>query len=115
MTELTTALIEDEVFDVLASSRRREALKVLAEGPANIRTLATALAAAEHDVEPDAIEYDQRQTVHVSLQQSHLPKLAELDVIVWDRESQTVAPGPEFQPVYEVLRAAPNLTPAVDD
>lgn len=108
MSDSPTTLTEDDVFDILASGRRREVIRVLAEGPVSVRDIAESLAAVEHDIERADVEYDQRQTIHVSLQQSHLPKLAGYEVVIWDRESQLVAPGTEFRPLIEVLRSVPD-------
>ena len=45
---------------------------------------------------------------------SHLPKLDEMDYIVWDRESQTIIKGPiweEIEPVVRLLRDNPERIP----
>ena len=50
----------------------------------------------------------------IELIHSHLPKLDEMDYIVWDRESQTIMKGPiweEIEPVVRLLRDNPERIP----
>lgn len=48
-----------------------------------------------------------RRDVRLSLRQSHLPRLAEVDAIVYDESAETVEPGPNF---YSLLRTMETTT-----
>ncbi|GGN88118.1 hypothetical protein EGH26_03805 [Halomicroarcula pellucida] len=55
--------------------------------------LAEQVAAWENDTTPDALREQQRKRVYVSLHQSHLPKMDDLDIVEFDREAATVSLG----------------------
>lgn len=93
--------LESRVFAALADSRRRQ------------------LVFALFDAEPqDGDDFDpldllsdgetpaDRAVTHLELKHSHLPKLAEVGFIEWNRESGTLSKGPkwdEIAPLLEVL------------
>jgi hypothetical protein len=86
----TDGIDENEVYDVLRNERRREVLRRLAaaDGTSTIGDLADGIAAAEADESPPPS--DVRQSVYVSLHQTHLPKLDNLDVVRYDRDDRGV-------------------------
>lgn len=59
-------------------------------GSATTDELAEAIAAMENDVPPEELTSEQRKRVYVSLYQSHLLKLDELNIIDYDVEEGTV-------------------------
>jgi hypothetical protein len=85
----------DRLLEVLASAQRRRVVRFLSEreGPIAFERLATVVA----DGDPDA--------VRLALHHTHLPKLAENDVVVLDRESGTVEAGPQLPTVANGLSA----------
>lgn len=98
-------LSKAEIHDVLSNDRRRRVLELLdGESPRDLRSLADAIAAAETgDAAPPR---KVRQSVYVTLHQSHLPKLARLGVVDYDSTSKRVALGeraPEVRVYMEVV------------
>lgn len=58
-----------------------------------VTALATEIAARETDTLPSNVDEDMCHRVAIALIHRHLPKLAELDVVRFDRESNTVTAG----------------------
>ncbi|WP_224338507.1 DUF7344 domain-containing protein [Haloprofundus halobius] len=90
---------EDVVFDLLKNDRRRMVMSLLAEEaePVTIGDIAGTIAADEADETPAPEKV--YKSVYVSLQQTHLPKLAENGVIEYNRSTGTIAPGPNLEKV----------------
>lgn len=90
MTEESTALDEEEIHDVLRNARRRELISFLNrhDGYATIQELSEHIAALESGTEPPPRNV--RQSVYVSLHQTHLPKLEALGVVDYDTDSKDV-------------------------
>ncbi|MFC4249265.1 hypothetical protein ACFOZ7_20425 [Natribaculum luteum] len=87
----TNVLPEGEIYDVLANSRRRETLRYLTDssaGSITLRELSVAIAADETGQSPPPKRV--RESVYNSLHQTHLPKLDELGVVTYNRDSRTV-------------------------
>lgn len=86
----TSEFKSPEVHDVLRNQRRQHVIEMLqsAGGQVQAGELATEIAEAEtgQSPPPDNI----RQSVHVALHQTHLPKLDELDIVTYDEETKTV-------------------------
>jgi len=95
----------DEIFGVLQNQRRRRILLYLEteDTPTTIGTLAEHVAAAENDIPPSQLRSKQRKRVYISLYQSHLPKLAAVDAVEYDKDRGTVDHGPEFGAFRSVL------------
>jgi hypothetical protein len=84
-------LTQDDVFDILSSARRRYVLYLLrTEGPMELTDLAEHVAAWENDTNIDALTKQQRKRVYVSLYQTHVPKLADADLVEYDKDSGRV-------------------------
>lgn len=83
------ALSQDVVFDILSSSRRRYVLYRLreAEGPVELTKLAEQVAAWENDTDPDQITEQERKRVYVSLYQTHIPRLDEVGLVAYDKDT----------------------------
>lgn len=97
------ALSNQDVYEVLRNERRRYALHALslAEGPVSVRDLADRVAAWEHDVPVAALSDRERHRAYTSLQQVHLPRLAEADLVRVDEERGVVEPSPGVE-TYDV-------------
>jgi hypothetical protein len=95
---------ENEVYDILRNERRRNVLRLLTDrgDGTTIGDLADRIAEQESGESPPP--GDTRQSVYVSLHQTHLPKLANLGVVDYDREERTV----ELQPVADEVVARLN-------
>lgn len=86
------ALHLDVAFGILQNERRRRVLRYLRDNPTTTQgDLAEHVAAIENGVPPDSLTSTQRKRVYVSLYQSHLPKLDDVDAIEYDPDRGTVA------------------------
>lgn len=90
MSEEPSTLDEGDVHDVLRNARRRELISYLSRHDrfATIQELAEHIAAFETGEEPPPRNV--RQSVYVSLHQTHLPKLEALGVVEYDTDSKDV-------------------------
>lgn len=84
----------DELFEVLSDSCRRQTLVALRDLPGD---------AVEFDVADLCPMGGKREELALELYHTHLPKLAEVGVIGWDREDGTVRRGPCFEEVASVV------------
>jgi hypothetical protein len=97
-----------ELCRLVANDRRRHALRVLADGPISKDDLSRRVAAREYACAPTDLTDAQRKRVFVSLHQTHLPRLADADLV--RREDETVVPQPGIDATLEVYRAAAGAT-----
>lgn len=90
MSEGGSSLTEGEIHDILRNDRRRAVIEFLFEHDrqATIRELSEHIAALESGEEPPPRNI--RQSVYVSLHQTHLPKLEGLGVVDYDTDSKDV-------------------------
>lgn len=86
-------LPSDDVFEVLSNHRRRMVLYHLQEagGRIAVNELAEHVAAMENDLPVEELSSQQRKRVYVSLYQTHLPKMAQLNLIDYDQQEGNVA------------------------
>lgn len=86
------SLSQGVIYDILSSPRRRFVLYYLREhgGEATVSELADEVAAWENDLAVDALSDKQRKRAYVSLYQTHIPKLAEVGIIDYDKDSGLV-------------------------
>jgi len=108
----TDQLSEDELFDALSSSRRRQVIRLLKEGGADLGTLAEEIASVENDTTVDQLDSQQRKRVYIGLYQVHLDQLEEADIVVRDEQGQHVSPGSAHPEALEALQA---VTDAADE
>jgi len=89
----------DECFDLLSNHRRRYVLHYLRQegGPVTLSDLSEQIAAWENDTAIEGLSYDQRKRVYTSLQQVHLPRMDDLDVVEFDDREGTVRDGPSAE------------------
>ncbi|WP_321113007.1 DUF7344 domain-containing protein [Halorussus salinisoli] len=83
----------DTLFGLLAESRRRYALYALIgtqDGLADVEALADEVAMWEARTEDERITDAARQEVADELRETHLPKLAEADIVEFDARSDVV-------------------------
>ncbi|MCU4718188.1 DUF7344 domain-containing protein [Halapricum hydrolyticum] len=91
MAAITGGSIDpQEVHEILRNSRRRQVIKQLSSrlGPVTLRELSERIAAEETGETPPPRKV--RDSVYNSLHQTHLPKLDEMDVVVYDKDRKTV-------------------------
>lgn len=98
-------LSKNEIFHILQNPRRRHVLQYLVTtiGPAQISDVAEQIAAWEYETTVEEITSQQRQRVYISLYQSHLPKLAEFDLITYDRNSGSIEQTPTINQLARYL------------
>lgn len=79
-----------DIHEVLSNSRRQHAIEILkaSGGKLSARELSEKIAEAETGESPPPSNI--RQSVYVSLHQTHLPKLDELGIVEYDSESKTI-------------------------
>ncbi|MFC6723356.1 hypothetical protein ACFQE1_02880 [Halobium palmae] len=83
-------LDQGQIHDVLRNTRRRLVLERLreADGAETVRDLSEHIAAVESGEEPPPRNV--RQSVYVSLHQTHLPKLDDLGIVTYDSDAKEV-------------------------
>ncbi|SFR59097.1 DUF7344 domain-containing protein [Halogeometricum limi] len=87
----TNGLDQSDIHDVLRNDRRRLVLERLrsAEEAEAVADLAEYIGGVESGESPPPRNV--RQSVYVSLHQTHLPKLDELGIVTYDSDAKTVA------------------------
>lgn len=83
-------LSERDRYEVLASEQRRITLDVLTarSHAIHLDELATQVAAREGPTDEGAVE-----RVRITLHHQHLPKLADLGLVAYDRETHSIEPN----------------------
>ncbi|WP_083898795.1 DUF7344 domain-containing protein [Natronococcus jeotgali] len=87
-------LSKEEIFHLLSTSRRRDVIQYLLETGDQVRlpTLATYIAAVEHETSVSDVTQAQYQRIYIPLYQSHLPKLDEAGVIRYNSSCGRLEP-----------------------
>ncbi|NHN43166.1 hypothetical protein G9C85_16225 [Halorubellus sp. JP-L1] len=96
----------ETVFDVLRNERRQHVLAYVAVGdeePAKIGDLAEHIAAIENGVPVNRLSSQQRKRVYVALYQCHLPKMANADIVDFDKDRGTVRDGENLDQIRPYL------------
>jgi hypothetical protein len=101
-------LAAGEIHDVLRNDRRRMVLELLgdADEPVTSRELSEAIAARETDSDPPPRNV--RQSVYISLQQTHLPKLDGLGIVDYDESTKEVTPATNAPTVGVYMEVVPK-------
>jgi hypothetical protein len=103
----TDALPPSDVHDVLRNDRRRRVIERLRETESSaVRDLAEHIAAIESGESPPPRNV--RQSVYVSLHQTHLPKLDELRIVVYDDDAKETWLAERADEVIAFLDGAPG-------
>lgn len=103
-----SALNEKTIHDVLRNDRRRLVLESLREGggTATVSDLAKSIAAVESDERPPP--RNKRQSVYVSLHQTHLPKLDSLGIVSYDSDDREVELLDRIEEVEVYMEVVPQ-------
>lgn len=90
----TSELTAEDLFDILSNQRRRYTIHYLCQQGENVTvdvsSLARHVAAWERGVSPESVSGDNRRSVYNTLNQTHLPLLAEAGVVDYDERSKQV-------------------------
>jgi len=114
-TNAAEAPSKQQIFDVLSNERRRRVISALvSDESTTVSALSTELAAEENDCSPLELTSQQRKRLYISLYQSHLGKLAEIDVINYNEARGRVRRGDHFWAFADVLDVAINVCEAHD-
>lgn len=108
----TNGITQDTAFETLSSTRRRHVLHYLRreERPVSLRELSTQIAAWENDTVPEAVTYKERMRVYTALRQSHLPKMAEQNVVSFDKDRGMIELTEEASELEVYLDIVPHDT-----
>lgn len=101
-------LDEEAIHNVLRNRRRRLVLDILTEngGTVSVRELSERIGAIESDQDPPPRNV--KQSVYVSLLQTHLPKLDDLDIVEYENEGKTVRVDSGLDAVSVYLETVPK-------
>lgn len=92
MTSPSTRLDPETAFTLLSNGRRRRLLRELRRtGTMTLDDAARRVAATERGTSPGAVGARARKSVHVSLYQTHVPRLVEEGVVRYDADARTVS------------------------
>jgi hypothetical protein len=108
-SEVPTEMEPSDIHDILRNDRRRLTIKNLqerAEGTMGVRELSEAIAALETGEDPPPS--DKRQSVYVSLHQTHLPKLEEFGIVSYDSDEKTVCLEERVREVEVYMEVVPR-------
>lgn len=88
-------LEKGDAFEYAAEVRRRILIRILLEDDSEhqLREFAREGAAREDDIAPETVDEEVHEQVELSLSHTDLPKLAQENVVEFDRDEGTVAPG----------------------
>jgi hypothetical protein len=103
------SLEESEIHDVLRNDRRRLTLDCLREaepGEMSVRQLSEDVATLETGEDP--APRNKRQSVYVSLHQTHLPKLDDLGIVDYDSESKAVRLTDRIEEIEVYMEIVPQ-------
>ncbi|WP_423745923.1 hypothetical protein V5735_08235 (plasmid) [Haladaptatus sp. SPP-AMP-3] len=87
------AFSEQEVYDAVKNLRRRYVLYSLnrQRGSVELGELAEQIAAWENNISREEVSPEQRKSVYSALYQTHLPKLENIGIVSYDRDSKQVS------------------------
>ncbi|WP_255169474.1 DUF7344 domain-containing protein [Natrononativus amylolyticus] len=115
--EEPTELSRDDVFHILQTQRRRDAIAYLLsiDGAVEMRDIAEYVAAKENDTTIDDLTSSQRQRVYIALYQSHLPKLDKEGIIDYNKSRGIVWPTDQLSLFAPYLETETEPEPADAD
>jgi hypothetical protein len=95
----------DQIFEILKNERRRAVLRHMRTVDDEVRLgeLAERIAAWECDKDVSQITSSERKRVYVGLYQSHLPKMADVGAISYNKPRGKIGPGDHMALFEEYL------------
>jgi len=101
-------LDETVIFEILSSERRRLAIRFLRDSDNGMEVNDIAEYIAEHETGESPPPKDARKTVYVSLHQTHLPKMDELNIVSYDTDTKEVSLDDSFRDVAVYMEVVPR-------
>ncbi|ELY59632.1 hypothetical protein C493_04908 [Natronolimnohabitans innermongolicus JCM 12255] len=103
-------LSKGEVFEVLRNQRRRYVLQYLKQDsrPVELGDLTQQVAAWEYETTPDEVTPEQRKRVYTTLQQTHLPKMDESGILVFDSDEGIIRATDRTRDISIYLEIVPG-------
>ncbi len=99
-----------EIFELLRNQRRRYVLHYLKreDQPVELGTLAQQVAAWEYETTPEEVTPTQRKRVYTTLQQTHLPKMDETNILEFDDDEGIIRGTPRTHDLSIYLEIVPG-------
>ena len=108
-------LSKSDIFGILQNDRRRHVLEILrTQGNQSVRSLSEEIARLESETEEPKSSV--RKSIYVSLLQTHIPKMESLQIIIYNREHDTIKLLPaahNFDIFWKPLKKAHPLEPVL--
>ncbi|MFC3957199.1 DUF7344 domain-containing protein [Halovivax cerinus] len=106
----TEQLSKGEVFEVLRNQRRRFVLQYLKQDdrPVELGDLAQQVAAWEYETTLEGVTPEQRKRVYTTLQQTHLPKMDEAGILVFDSDDGVIESTDRTRDISVYLEIVPG-------
>jgi len=103
-------LSRNEIFHLLSTTRRREAIRYLLEieNQVGLPKLARHIAALEHETSVEDVTQAQYQRIYIPLYQSHLPKLDKAGVIRYNSTKRLIEPTTQLNVFAPYLELSPR-------
>ncbi|AEH37595.1 DUF7344 domain-containing protein [Halopiger xanaduensis] len=104
------------VLELCQDRHRRIVLAALAgeERSLTVRDLEHTIVKYNHHAPPEAVSEDESTRIRISLHHVHLPKLADLSLVDYDRERGLVEPTSRFDRLQPQLSAIIDADPGLD-
>ncbi|QFU82909.1 DUF7344 domain-containing protein [Natronorubrum aibiense] len=103
-------LSKGEIFEVLRNQRRRYVLQYLKQDsrPVELGDLAQQVAAWEYETTPERVTPEQRKRVYTTLQQTHLPKMDQSGILLFDSDNGVIEATERTQDLSIYLEIVPG-------
>ncbi|MFC7212542.1 hypothetical protein ACFQO4_00370 [Saliphagus sp. GCM10025334] len=107
----SNGLSHDTVFTLLSHRHRRAVLVLLLaqDRELTLRDLRNEIVEREHGTEITELDNEQVKQTLVSLHHVHIPKLAEADIVTYDRERMIVEPTEKLEQIEPFLSCASEI------
>jgi hypothetical protein len=101
---------QETIFETLSNRRRRYVIHYLKqfEGAVPVRELSEQIAAWENGIDRSAVTPRERKRVYTALHQTHLPKMNDVGVVVYDRDRKVVTLTDEVEAFDIYLELVPD-------
>ena len=106
----TEPLSKGDIFEVLRNQRRRYVLQFLKQDDRTVELgdLAQQVAAWEYETTLEEVTPEQRKRVYTTLQQTHLPKMDQSGILVFDSDQGVIEPTERTDDLSIYLEIVPG-------